>query len=126
LGQPLYGHLTPEGWPDVAEAWMNTGSVLARINFGSDVAAGRVPGITLANWEPAARLRNGSLAEQVEAIGATLLQGEMTPDTYSVLMTGSNPFTVRAGMVSSSTVRGPTTLVELIGLALGAPEFQRR
>jgi hypothetical protein len=50
----------------------------------------------------------------------------MTPDTYSVLMTGSNPFTVRAGMVPSSTVRGPTTLVELIGLALGAPEFQRR
>ena len=126
LGQPLYGHLTPDGWPDVAESWMNTGAVLARINFGSNVAAGRVPGITLATWGPAARVRDASLAEQVDAIGAALLQGEMSPDTHSVLMTGSNPLAARAGMAGGSAVRGSPTLIELIGLALGAPEFQRR
>lgn len=126
LGQPLYGHLTPDGWPDVAESWMNTGSVLARINFGISVAAGRVPGITPALWTPAGRVRDASLADQVDAIADALLQGEMSPDTHSVLMTGSNPFAARAGMAASSAIRGAPTFAELIGLALGAPEFQRR
>ena len=45
LGAPLFGHLTPEGWPDVGEGWLNTGSLLSRINFGGNAAAGRVAGI---------------------------------------------------------------------------------
>ena len=90
------------------------------------MAAGRIPGITLATWGPAARVRDASLAEQVDAIGAALLQGEMSPDTHSVLMTGSNPLAARAGMAANNAVRGSPTLAELIGLALGAPEFQRR
>ena len=126
LGQQLYGHLTPDGWPDDAGAWMNTGSVLARINFGSNVAAGRVPGIVIARWAPAARLRGASLAAQVDGIGAALLQGEMSPDTHGVLMSGSNPLAAKAGMDTVSPIRGLPTLVDLIGLALGAPEFQRR
>ncbi|MEP6733291.1 MAG: DUF1800 domain-containing protein [bacterium] len=125
LGQLIYGHLTPEGWPDDAESWMNTGSVLARINFGSNVSAGRIAGITLARWEPVTRLRTATLAEQVEGLGASLFQGEMSPDTHSVLMTGSNPIAARAAMTTDVPSRVPT-LVELIGLALGAPEFQRR
>jgi uncharacterized protein (DUF1800 family) len=127
LGQQLYGHLTPDGWPDDAESWMNTGSVLARINFGSNVAAGRVVGIALAKWPPAAHLRGASLAEQVDGVGSALFQGEMSPDTHGVLMSGSNPVAARAGVAMDNSARGaPPTLSELIGLALGAPEFQRR
>ena len=126
LGQQLYGHLTPEGWPDNAGSWMNTGSMLQRINFGSNVAAGRIPGITIARWEPGAKLKGVSLAEAVDAIGSALLQGEMSPDTHNVLMSGSNPLAAKAGLAMSGPVRGAPTLAELIGLALAAPEFQRR
>jgi len=35
LGQPMYGHLTPEGWPDRGDAWMNSGAILNRINSTS-------------------------------------------------------------------------------------------
>jgi uncharacterized protein (DUF1800 family) len=123
LGQQLYGHQTPEGWPDDAESWMNTGAVLARINFGSNVAAGRVPGIVVARWTPTAALRSAPLDQQVDAIADALFQGEMSPDTRGVLMSGSNPLAARAGAAPAG--KAPT-LNDLIGLALGAPEFQRR
>ncbi|MDQ2665634.1 MAG: DUF1800 domain-containing protein [Gemmatimonadota bacterium] len=125
LGQPLYGHLTPEGWPDDAEAWMNTGAVLSRINFGSNVAAGRVIGIVAGKWAPPAWAPGASLEQQVDAISAALLQGEMSADTHRVLISGSNPLAARAGMGAAPAGRLPT-LIELLGLALGAPEFQRR
>ena len=122
LGQQLYGHQTPDGWPDDAQSWMNTGAVLARINFGTNVAAGRIPGIAIARWEPALHLRGVPLAEQVDGIAAAVFQGEVSPDTRAVLMTGSNPLAARAN--GTTDTRAPT-LNDLIGLALGAPEFQR-
>ena len=125
LGQPLYGHLTPDGWPDDADAWMNTGSVLSRINFGSNVAAGRIFGIAAAKWTPPSLAPGATLEQQVDAISAAILQGEMSADTHRVLMSGSNPLAERAGMPASPAGRLPT-LTELLGLALGAPEFQRR
>lgn len=125
LGQPLYGHLTPDGWPDEADAWMNTGAVLSRINFGSNVAAGRVIGIAAGKWRPPSLAPGASLEEQVDAISAAILQGEMSADTHRVLISGSNPLAARAGMAASPAGRLPT-LTDLLGLALGAPDFQRR
>ncbi len=125
LGQPLYGHLTPDGCPDEAKAWMNTGAVLSRINFGSNVAAGRVLGIATGKWAPPSLPPGASLEQQVDAISAAILQGDMSADTHRVLMSGSNPLAARAGMAGSPAGRAPT-LTELLGLALGAPEFQRR
>ena len=120
LGQPLFGHLTPDGWPDVADAWMNTGSVLARINFGSDVAAGRIVGIVPAKLTAGALPSGASREEQVDAVAAIVLQGEMSPDTHQVLIAGANPLASPA----AGRTRAPT-FAELIGLALGAPDFQR-
>lgn len=126
LGQPLYGHLTPEGWPDLADAWMNTGAVLNRINFGTSVALGRIPGITPARWPPLQPLRGTPLSEQVDAIGALLLEGEMSPDTRAVLVSGANPLAARSDTAAPASSLGTPSIVDLVGLALGAPEFQRR
>ncbi|MDB4871101.1 MAG: hypothetical protein JWL97_2105, partial [Gemmatimonadales bacterium] len=41
LGQPIFGHQAPNGWPETGDAWMNTGAILNRINFGMAAAAGR-------------------------------------------------------------------------------------
>ena len=124
LGQPLYGRLTPDGWPDAADAWMNTGAVLARINFGSSVAAGRVPLLQQASWPFARAIRTAPLPEEVDAIATTLLLGEMSPDTREVLMTGVNPLAARAAGAAAMGAR--PSFADLVGLALGAPEFQRR
>jgi uncharacterized protein (DUF1800 family) len=47
MGQPLYAYQAPTGFPDRADAWVNTGSLLNRMNFGLQLAAGRVKGVDL-------------------------------------------------------------------------------
>src|SRR5207302_1361786 len=44
MGQPLYGYQTPNGYSDMAENWVNTGSLLERLNFGLALASNRIPG----------------------------------------------------------------------------------
>jgi uncharacterized protein (DUF1800 family) len=45
LGEPLYQQQPPTGYPDVAEAWVNTGALLNRMNFALGLTANRVPGV---------------------------------------------------------------------------------
>ena len=45
MGQKLYAYQAPTGYPDRAEAWVNTGSLASRMTFGLDLAAGRVRGV---------------------------------------------------------------------------------
>ena len=75
LGQPIFGHQAPNGWPETAEPWMNTGAILNRINFGMAAAANRIPGATLARWPEFATLREAPRAQQVDGVVATLLGG---------------------------------------------------
>ncbi|MEM7355136.1 MAG: DUF1800 family protein, partial [Acidobacteriota bacterium] len=45
MGQPLYSYQAPTGYPDRATAWVNTGSLLNRMNFGLQLATGRIAGL---------------------------------------------------------------------------------
>jgi uncharacterized protein (DUF1800 family) len=45
MGQPLYACQAPTGFPDRAEHWVNTGALLSRMNFGLELASGRVAGV---------------------------------------------------------------------------------
>jgi uncharacterized protein (DUF1800 family) len=47
MGQPLYACQAPTGFPDRAEAWVNAGSLLHRMNFGLQLAAGRIGGVDI-------------------------------------------------------------------------------
>ncbi|MCA6468404.1 MAG: DUF1800 family protein, partial [Chitinophagaceae bacterium] len=49
MGQRLYSYAAPTGYPDRANFWINTGSLLNRMNFGIAFAAGRIPGVKM-NW----------------------------------------------------------------------------
>ena len=33
LGEPLYGHQTPNGWPERSTEWLSAGAVADRVNF---------------------------------------------------------------------------------------------
>ena len=168
LGEPIFGHQTPEGWPDRGDAWMNTGAILNRINFGISIAAGQVPGARIANVPQLAALRPLPRAQQVDSVVKLMLGGQVAPETRQVLLTGENPMLSKAkdagGMATmdddSTTMAGGRGgrqqgaadrtpgkgfprgrgaqipgfgravdlqgLPQVIGLALGAPEFQRR
>ena len=102
LGQPIFGHQAPNGYPETGDAWMNTGSILNRINFGLAVAGGRVPGVRLANWPAAATLQPLSREQQVDGVIRELLGGAASIDTRQVLLTGTNPFLQAKGSDADS------------------------
>jgi hypothetical protein len=45
MGEPLYAYQQPTGYPDRAEQWVSAGSLLNRMNFGLQLASGRIPGV---------------------------------------------------------------------------------
>ena len=132
LGQPVFGHQAPNGWPETGDAWMNTGAILNRINFGMAVAAGRLPGASLRNVPGADSLLRAPREQQVDAVVQTILGGAVSPEMRKILMTGEHPFAAdaarTAGQVGDQD-RSPPQLngfAQVVGLALGSPEFQRR
>jgi hypothetical protein len=44
MGEPLYMYQAPTGYPDTAEDWVNTGSLLERLNFALALVSNRIPG----------------------------------------------------------------------------------
>jgi Protein of unknown function (DUF1800) len=153
LGQQLYGHQAPNGWPETGAAWINTGAILNRINLGVLVASGRVPGAPLRGWPPFAELARAPRTAQVDAVIEAFLAGRASPETREILVSGNNPLMERAASDSIRLDADPTAsamdpaqgrgrgrgrqggfqrlpqltgLPQVIGLALGSPEFQRR
>lgn len=47
MGQRLYFYQAPTGFPDRADYWINTGSLLSRMNFALDFSSGNIPGVDL-------------------------------------------------------------------------------
>ncbi|HUF26399.1 MAG TPA: DUF1800 domain-containing protein [Gemmatimonadaceae bacterium] len=123
LGQPLYLRETPDGWPETGAEWINAGAILNRINFGLMVGAGRAPGVALERWPPARTLVRAPREAQVDGVIAALFDGEASPDTRSILVSGESPMHRETPDTPRRRLDG---LPLVIGLALGAPEFQRR
>jgi uncharacterized protein (DUF1800 family) len=46
MGQQMYYYQAPTGFPDRGQYWINTGSLLNRMNFGLALASQRIPGIS--------------------------------------------------------------------------------
>ena len=47
MGQKMYFYQAPTGFPDNGQYWINTGSLLNRMNFGLAIASQRIPGTKL-------------------------------------------------------------------------------
>ena len=173
LGQPIFGHQAPNGWPETGEAWTNTGAILNRINFGMAVAAGRLPGADIRAIPALDTIRSAARDKQVDAVVTTILNGMVSPDTRAVLVSGEQPLLangaggnaihdmsprdtagndsvmsgqemadggaaarvrpIQIGGARRAALQGRgfanlpqlTGLPQIVGLALGSPEFQR-
>ncbi len=148
LGQPIFGHQAPNGWPETGESWMNTGAILNRINFGLASAAGRLPGVDIRDLPALDTIRSAPREKQVDAVVAAILNGMVSPDTRAVLLSGEHPMlgagsgTRDAGSEGREAEVAPPSsrfplprsignipplsgLAQIVGLALGSPEFQR-
>ena len=117
LGQPLFGHQAPNGYPETGDAWMNTGAILNRINFGLAAASGRVPGIKLSAWPLTAQVATSSREEQVDAVIKELFGGAVSSDTRQVLLTGTNPFLQSHGGANDSLLTADDEASMMSGMA---------
>ncbi len=141
LGQGIYQHQAPNGWPESGDGWINTGAILNRINFGMALAGGSVPGVQLARWTPYATLNTLPREQQVDGVVRALLGGDVSADMRTILVSGAHPMLPQAraqGDVADSSEDGmlqprqrmarrePQGLAQIVGLAIGSPEFQRR
>jgi len=125
LGEPLYEAQPPTGHPDVAEAWVNTGALLARMNFALGLAQNRYPGVKVdlaAALGAVDRSRPEAVLDRVLALA---LNGRVTSETTAVLRSQLESPEIRR---ATSDDRGPanTDVEKLAALVLGSPEFQRR
>ena len=129
LGQPIFGHQAPNGYPETGDAWMNTGAILNRINFGLAAASGRVAGVSLRNWPATAQLASLSKEQQVDGVIKELFGGAASPDTRQVLITGTNPFLQSRAAMADSLAKGDTTDItmgsDMNGMAGGAARADR-
>lgn len=71
MGQKMYYYQAPTGFPDRGQYWINTGSLLNRMNFGLALAAQKIPGVTI----NLAKLNDNHEPESAEA--ALLTYGKM-------------------------------------------------
>ena len=121
LGEPLYLCQPPTGYPDMAEEWLNTGTLLFRWNFALGLASGKLPGVKI----PAPDALDPQEASAVLArLSDDFLHGEMSSETQAKI----------EGMLEEQLAerRRPGAPLRsrevryIAGLVLGSPEFQRR
>lgn len=137
MGQPLYNYQAPTGFPDRAEFWISSGTVLQRMNFGLQATGGQVPGFfytptTFSNLEETAAglLPTGWDLEPVVAKLRPLLDSS---DSLSIQKPSRPNGNANLGgqLPNSHPQRTKLTPKEkqsatMIGLILGSPDFQRR
>ena len=68
LGMPLYMCQPPTGYEDTAEAWMNTGGLVGRLNFAVALATNRLPFVTTPERASAAGGRRSPAGSETLAL----------------------------------------------------------
>ena len=123
IGEPLYQCQPPTGYSDKAEAWVNTGALLSRLNFSLALAGNKVRG-SRSDVNAVLGSDSGSDAKEALDRAVQVFLVEATPGTVDTLQKQlDNPQVVQAKLDD------PVKQVDLgvvTGLVLGAPEFQRR
>ena len=131
MGQPVFGRLTPDGYPDRASEWLSNNDVVARVNFASALVQGQIKGtsVSIAKLLPA----DGSPAD---AVISSILMDRVAPTTRKeleqlVISNRSAPGTTMpvsgtAWIAPGTTAAKIDPRAELVALALGSPDFQHR
>ena len=125
MGQPLYACQPPTGYPDYAEAWINAGTLLNRMNFGMSLASGRIRGVVV-NLPAVKQRPQSESVNTVLEICATLLMPERDlSETLGQLapIIQTQPTNTFKRKVSKK--QKDNAVAQMVGVVLGSPEFQR-
>ncbi|HEX3928609.1 MAG TPA: DUF1800 domain-containing protein [Gemmatimonadales bacterium] len=113
LGEPLFQKQTPDGYGERQEDWVNSGALLARMNFAVALASGRMPGVTV-DLDKLVPLTEDHVS-LVSEVSDAVLGGAMTKQTRE---------TILKELADVPNARAARALA--VGFAIGGPEFQRQ
>jgi uncharacterized protein (DUF1800 family) len=102
LGMPPYQCQPPTGYADRADAWVNTGALLSRMNFAVALTDGRMRGLRAPT-----SLVDAPIESARDMIADQVLAGDISSSTRTTVDKASRPS-------------------QAVALLLGSPEFQRR
>ena len=112
MGEPLYGYEPPTGYPDYAESWTNSGTLIARLNFGVRLATGRIGGTVLKRL-PRQSEHTPTTDEALAMYSKLLLPAQDTSAIASEVKE----------MVPADAKRKD---MQVVSMLIGSPEFQYR
>src|SRR5881296_2834277 len=112
LGEPLYLHVAPDGYPELEAAWVNSGALLDRMNAAVALASGKLPGVTVVLDSIVSA---GDADQLIGVVNEKILGGTMSENTKQVLRREL------AGIGDPAQARALA-----VGLAIGGPEFQKQ
>ena len=105
LGEPLYRKLEPTGYSNRGADWINSASLLARMNFAVALAHGKIAGVKI---DPAQFV----LRMDASGIERSILLTDASPAAHDA---------IQAGLEQQQELGASAA-----GLTLGSPDFQRR
>jgi hypothetical protein len=85
MGQPLYLYQAPTGYPDRADQWVNTGSLLERLNYGLALSTNKLRGASVDVKRVASGVDISDKRQVLDLAIAALLNGDVSPQTRTVL-----------------------------------------
>ena len=114
LGEPLYRKLEPTGYSNLGSEWMNSSSLLVRMNFALDLAQNRVQGSKV---DPAA------FDTDVAAVARRILFREVSPETLAAI---EKTLAAQADKDKDKKPNAAARPGLIAGMVLGSPDFPAR
>lgn len=141
MGQEVYACRPPTGWPDKPETWLTPGTLVQRLSFAHRLADGNFRGIKLdlTAIRPSQPMKTAPAT--LQAYAERLLPGRGVSDTVNLLKDAASDPNYRQVVLETSrrnqkSIPKPNPKanfefthqaeVNIVGLLLGCPEFQRR
>ena len=124
IGEPLYQCEPPTGYSDKADAWVNTGALLSRMNFSLALTSNRLRGAQV----DIDSLFGGDMAANPHATLdraiQLLLGGQASQETRDTLEKQLDDPQILQATLDDKVKQVNAAMIA--GLVLGSPEFQRR
>ena len=124
IGEPLYQCEPPTGYSDNADAWVNTGALLSRMNFSLALTSNRLRGaqvdIDSLLGSDAAANPHATLDHAIQL----LLGGPASQETRDTLEKQLDDPQILQATLDDKVKQVNAAMIA--GLVLGSPEFQRR
>ncbi len=137
LGMPLYGAQPPTGYSMTADAWVNTGALLARMNLAVQLISGTAPLVPETGIRgeqiprpdsPGGRGGRGGRGNALGRNSVRVNLASLAPDTSDATRDRLIDLML-AGQASAGTretLARAEAPAQLLALTLGSPEFQKR